>query len=134
VAQTGRLTGGDEDSARVALTLPTAPEFVRLARLTAAGLASQIGFTYDEIEDLRIAVDELCYLIVGPDGHRGTMVLWFSNEGRTITVEARGPAPRPPRELSAFSRRILNAVADHHAVISTNDEVRFELRRAHRDE
>jgi serine/threonine-protein kinase RsbW len=41
---------GDE----IVLTLPAAPEFVRIARLTSAGLATRIGMAYDEVEDLRI--------------------------------------------------------------------------------
>ena len=49
----------------VRLVVPAAPEYLRLVRLTAAGLASRLGFTFDEVEDLRIAVDELCFHLLG---------------------------------------------------------------------
>ena len=35
------------------------PEFLRLARVTATGLASRLRFTFDEVDDLRLAIDEL---------------------------------------------------------------------------
>src|SRR2546423_7856230 len=53
-------TGGD-----VRLVVPASPEYLRLVRLTAAGMASRLGFTFDEVEDLRIAVDELCFHLLG---------------------------------------------------------------------
>ena len=61
----------------VVLTLPAAPEFVRLARLTCAGLATRIGMGYDEVEDLRIAVGEACSLLIGAGARKGTLTLTF---------------------------------------------------------
>src|SRR5438270_9637301 len=60
--------------AEVRLSIPASPEFLRLARLAAAGLASRMGFTCDEVEDLRIAIDELCFSLVGKPGRPGTIV------------------------------------------------------------
>src|SRR5579864_8502351 len=65
------------EDATVELTLPARPEYVRIARLVIAGLAGRNGFSYEDIEDLRIAVDELCYLIVGQIGHDGQVTLTF---------------------------------------------------------
>src|SRR2546425_981063 len=48
-------------SDEVRLAVPATPEFVRLARVTAAGLASRLGFTFDDVDDLRLAIDELCF-------------------------------------------------------------------------
>ena len=52
------LKEGDE--AAVTLSIPCAPEYVGTARLTILGIASRMGFTYDLIEDIRLAVGEAC--------------------------------------------------------------------------
>src|SRR5215218_3002901 len=50
------------------LIIPGKPDFLRLARLAAADAGSRAGLTFDEIEDLRIAVDELCHSVMRADG------------------------------------------------------------------
>lgn len=48
----------------VALTLPADSGYVALLRSVTAGLAARCDLTIDEIEDLRIAVDEACALLL----------------------------------------------------------------------
>lgn len=114
----------------VRLTLPAHPGFVRIARLTIAGLASRAGFGYDEVEDLRIAVDELCYLLVGPAGQAGEVELLFTVQDRSISVV--GSGPRAVDQLSVFSQRILDAVVDHHDIDRTASGTTFRFSRVHR--
>jgi serine/threonine-protein kinase RsbW len=116
----------------VTLAMPAAPQYVRLARLTAAGLASRIGFTYDEIEDMRIAVDELCYLLVGPVGHDGDVQLRFDldDDGLTITGEVEQSAGDV--EFAQLSKQILTAVVDRFEVMNEGGTVRFRIVRNHR--
>lgn len=42
----------------VELKIPAKPEYVRVVRLSISGLANRIGFLYDDIEDIKIAVSE----------------------------------------------------------------------------
>jgi serine/threonine-protein kinase RsbW len=44
----------------VELRIPCRPEFVGIARLAILGVASRMPFTYDEVEDIRLAVGEAC--------------------------------------------------------------------------
>lgn len=44
----------------VELRIPSRPEFVGVARLAILGVASRMPFSYDEVEDLRLAVGEAC--------------------------------------------------------------------------
>lgn len=49
----------------VRLSVPAEPEFARLARLTAASIAGRAGFTYEEVEDVRIGISEACTVLLG---------------------------------------------------------------------
>ncbi|MED4648206.1 anti-sigma B factor RsbW [Bacillus inaquosorum] len=44
----------------IEMRVPAQPEYVGIIRLTLSGVASRMGYTYDEIEDLKIAVSEAC--------------------------------------------------------------------------
>lgn len=44
----------------VTLTVPAQAEFVDLVRLTLYGIASKMKFTFEEIEDMKVAVSEAC--------------------------------------------------------------------------
>lgn len=42
----------------ISIKMPAKPEYMSVARLTTAGLANRLGFSIDEIEDLKVAVSE----------------------------------------------------------------------------
>ncbi|MEH7123297.1 anti-sigma B factor RsbW [Bacillus sp. JJ1532] len=44
----------------IEIKVPAKAEFVNVVRLTLSGIASRMGFLFDEIEDLKIAVSEAC--------------------------------------------------------------------------
>lgn len=48
----------------VTLRLPAASAYLSVLRTATAGLAARLDFTLDEIEDLRIAVDEACAMLL----------------------------------------------------------------------
>lgn len=52
------------NSDRVELLLPFKEEFVSIARLTASGVSSRMGFDIEAIEDIKVAVSEVCSKIV----------------------------------------------------------------------
>jgi len=120
-------------AADVHLVVPAAPEYVHLARLTAAGLASRLGFSYDDIEDLRIAVDELCHLLLGPSDGDGTIRLAYSVEDTAMVITGEGPGGAPVSagalggEFAELSEQILAAVVDNYAVTSGDGLVRFRM-------
>jgi serine/threonine-protein kinase RsbW len=44
----------------IEMTVPAEAEYVGVVRLTSSGIANRIGFSYDEIEDIKVAVSEAC--------------------------------------------------------------------------
>jgi serine/threonine-protein kinase RsbW len=104
------------DSHRVTLTFPAAVELVRLARLVASGLAAHAGLSMDDIEDLRIAVDELCALVVQHAGRDADVSLVLDAGDGAVEVEVRAPAgpDDSPFALDELSRHILDAATDEH--------------------
>ena len=48
----------------VTVKLPAASAYLSVLRTATAGLAARLDFTLDEIEDLRIAVDEACAMLL----------------------------------------------------------------------
>lgn len=57
---TGSQIGGDPRTETVQLTIPCRAEYVGVARLAVLGIASRMPFSYDEVEDVRLAVGEAC--------------------------------------------------------------------------
>lgn len=44
----------------IEMKIPAKPDYVGVIRLTLSGIASRMGFTYEEIEDMKIAASEAC--------------------------------------------------------------------------
>lgn len=44
----------------VEMKIPAKPDYVAIARLTLSGIANRMGFSYDDIEDMKIAISEAC--------------------------------------------------------------------------
>jgi len=90
--------------AEVELNIPSRPEYVGVARLAILGVASRMRFSYDEVEDIRLAVGEACTRSIdrlnggqSTDGH--TIRLRCLIDSNRLTIEVRNPlvraAPRP---------------------------------------
>ena len=116
----------------VRLAMPADPEFLRLARVTAMGLASRLGFTFDEIEDLRIAIDELCFSLIGTRGRPGSIELHYRALQDGLEVRGEGHFdgdPGPAHGLTELSELIIAAVTDEHAM--DPEQMTFRLVKKH---
>jgi hypothetical protein len=122
----------------VRLVVPATPEFLRLARVTATGLASRLGFSYDEVEDLRLAIDELCFALIGSKGRDGTVTLRYAMPEGALEIEGRadfagaaaGSAGGAQPSLSELSKQILSALVDEYDVAVADDGLpSFRLRK-----
>ena len=78
-------------SERVEIRVPADVGYVSTLRLTAASLAARCELTIDEIEDLRLAVDEACSLLL-PHARPGSMLdVRFEVAAGRLAVEASVP-------------------------------------------
>ena len=109
----------------VCIRVPASPEYLHVVRLVAAGLAARIGFTLDDIEDLKIAVDELTAYLTGPQGRDGMLEIRFSVGESHVEIRGFGHVDSPDAvrtRLTDMSRMILETVVDS-AVLSHRDSV-----------
>ena len=118
------------DGEEVRLTMPATPQLLRVARLTAAGLAGRLGFSFDEIEDVKIAVDELCFALVGSRGRTGSLTITYRLSNAQLEIAGEGSfsggAESAPA-ASELSAQILAAVVDDHELTRDGDTMRFRL-------
>jgi hypothetical protein len=98
-------TGGD----RIRLVLPAEPDYGRIARVAASSLALRLGLTFVEIEDLRIAVDEACSVMLVTASY-GALHLRYRLEGSTLSVELRARLADAPACLPQATRALLEVV------------------------
>ena len=111
--------------------MPATPQLLRVARLTAAGLAGRLGFSFDEIEDVKIAVDELCFALVGSKGRSGSLTVTYRLGDHALEILGEGDFPADKGEAapaaSELSSQILAAVVDEHELTRDGDTMRFRL-------
>ena len=89
--------------AEVDLTIPSRPEYVGVARLAILGVASRMRFSYDEVEDIRLAVGEACTRSIdrlNGSGDESTISLRCLIDANRLTIEVRHPLVKgEPKEV-----------------------------------
>ncbi len=90
----------------VELTLPARPDLLVLARMTVGAVAARAEMPVDDIEDLRLAIDELCLSAVG-DRAGGRLELRYDWDpaGMEVSCTFRPSDPDEHRVRSRSRRR-----------------------------
>ncbi len=118
----------------VRLSLPADAGYAGVARLTAAGLAARSGCTYDDIEDIRIAVGEACSMLIGLHERHGSIEVAFDVGDDALAVRMTGDfgagALPTDGDVAALSDQILAAVVDDYEYEPSAHTVRFRKMRA----
>jgi serine/threonine-protein kinase RsbW len=112
----------------IRLVIPADEDFRPIVRLVTGGLASRLQVTYDDLEDIQVAVDTV--LALRDDEGEVTVVL--SAEPGVVRAaigpfepEALDPSDRPDPGLDL--QRVLDAVCDTHEFESREDGAWVEL-------
>ena len=116
---------------RVRVSMPAEGAYLSVLRTATAGLAARLDFTLDEIEDLRIAVDEACAMLLS-QAIPGTSLecdFELGTDSMTITVLVVAAQPRTPAR-DTFAWTVLSALAgDVDAKLEPDDRVAIVLRK-----
>jgi hypothetical protein len=130
------LAAGD----RIELRFPARGDLIVLARLVTSAISARAGFDIEQLEDLRLAVNELCLLsLQGHDKRFGDLWLELTVLGDAIgivcTLEraapagSTGPEAEEADESAGLSEQILDALVDEHGRESQDGSVRAWLRK-----
>jgi serine/threonine-protein kinase RsbW len=115
--------------APIVITLRADAGHIRLVRLLASGVGSSLGLPVDDIEDLRVTVDEVCTTLVETTEDE-TITLEFALTDDSLVIEGHATRGAPVDEARlAMTRRILDVIADEEQMISDNGTMRFRVAR-----
>ena len=121
----------EQQSGRIELSLPPDSRYMRLARLMASGVATTCGLPLEEVEDFRIAVDELCATLI-EIGNGDPVRLAFELGDDAVAVVG-STSTRPgggiDEDRLSLSRQILDVVTDGHQLNQENGHTTFTARK-----
>lgn len=133
-APEGRSGGTPQPVLRdtVRVTLPAAGAYLSVLRTATAALASRLDFTLDDIEDLRIAVDEACALLVASAVPGTDVTAEFELQTGLLQVCVSAltlDGQQPPRDTFAWT--VLTALAGEvDSSANSDNRVMLRLRKA----
>jgi hypothetical protein len=114
-------TAADAAEGPVRLSLPASPRYLAAARVVATSLGAERGLTVDDLDDLRLGVNELVSVLVESSRPGDRVELEFEAIGPSVTVRGqRSGSVGAPMEVDDLTARIVEAVADHHLIDGTS--------------
>jgi hypothetical protein len=117
---------GDTGDA-VWLSIPPSSIYLRTVRLVAADAADRAGLDCHEVEDFRIAIDELCHFLMTSTDY-GISISFLV---RQDAVLARGFARRRDGSalpaLADISQRIVSSVVDYFETDGSDGQLTFSV-------
>lgn len=107
----------------VELDVPLASRYASTVRAVAASVGADLGFSVDDIDDLRLGVNEAVSILSDvDDASDGRLHIRFETGSDAVTVRCsrRGiDEPVLEDDIDVLARRILDAVVDEYSVDGT---------------
>ena len=95
----------------IEITLRAAGEFLSVVRTAAAALGAMADFVIDDIEDLRIAVDEACSILLARAIPGTDLTCAFYVQDGAVTIESTAHVlDRTPPPRSGFAWTVLTSL------------------------
>lgn len=121
---------------RVRLTIEAVADAARPARVAGSGLAFRLGLSYQQVEDFRVAIDQVVELastyLEGPV--QVTYAVIDDALSLTLADSSEGDAsPKAPgaQELETFSKAVTDLVSSHR--VDAEGGIHLEVARPERD-
>lgn len=113
----------------VLLTVPADVGYLGVLRTATAGLAARLHFALDEIEDLRIAVDEACAMLLAVASRGAELECRFSVTDDALSVEVAVTTVRGARlpAESSFAWKVLTALTTDASATVEHDRASIRL-------
>jgi serine/threonine-protein kinase RsbW len=115
----------------IEVRLPADGAYLSILRTATASLAARLDFTLDEIEDLRIAVDEACAILLAQVVPGSTLTCRFEIAHDSLLVDVSTPTRAgalPSRDTFAWT--VLSALAGSvEATVEGERNVHIRLRK-----
>src|SRR3989442_11748153 len=104
VTKAQRSTTTEAGTSRIDLKIPGRPEYVVVVRLTATAVAGRMGLSYDDIEDLKVAVGEACSPALLTGAPPRSLSFFIASDRVEIQIAHPPPqgAPSPETGLNPF--------------------------------
>lgn len=123
------LIMGEGRMSSAKLVVPAVPSSLRLARLTASSLAADLDWPLDDIEDLRIAVDELTAAVIAGVSEE-TLELDFAQDGAGLVVSGSCSTSAPLEALDPLALELLELTTDHFTLDGSDGRRAFSIEKA----
>jgi len=107
----------------VEVRVPADGAYVATLRLTAASLGARCDLTVDDIEDLRLAVDEACALLLPLASAGSTLDARFELARGCLVVEAAVASQAGTPDRSGFAWSVLSALASEVDVADSEGQL-----------
>jgi serine/threonine-protein kinase RsbW len=135
------MTIVEVDDDLVTLVVPADGGYLGVLRTATAGLAARLSLTLDEIEDLRIAVDEACAMLLvltvtsaaGADAPPTELTCQFTVTEATLSIEVSVPiaAGVALPGAQSFSWQVLAALAGEVSSVTSNRRAAIRMTKGH---
>jgi serine/threonine-protein kinase RsbW len=100
----------------ITVRIPARPEYLHVVRQAVSSVAARLNFSFDGIDDLRIAVDEACSSLLSISSPATFLTVRMIPDGDSLSVvastDASPTAWPPPGAQQTLAWQVLTALAN----------------------
>lgn len=97
----------------VELSVPATASHVSLVRSATAAICAQADFTIDDLDDVQLAVDEACALIINDAPQDAALTVTWAVSGQEVGIQLTCPsASGQPVPKNTFAWTVMTALVD----------------------